>query len=191
MMSNYRRQRSRWIDDFANSWSDFGQSMRDKYRRDRDERRRHREDSRAERRSERDRARDDRRRGYYSDYPRRRPRIYKSTRDRVFAGVCGGIAEHFNVEPWGVRLLFIILTLMGMAFVPPVYVIMAWVLKTAPDEHFTSYEQEEFWNTFQSSRSDALRKVHRSFEMLDKRLQRMESIVTKPAFELEEEWRNL
>jgi phage shock protein PspC (stress-responsive transcriptional regulator) len=34
-------------------------------------------------------------------------RLCKSNRDRIIAGVCGGIAEYFNINSWIVRLIFI------------------------------------------------------------------------------------
>ncbi len=40
-------------------------------------------------------------------------RLYRSTQDRMFAGVCGGIAEYLEVDPTLVRLVFVALTLMG------------------------------------------------------------------------------
>ena len=36
-------------------------------------------------------------------------KLYKSTRDRKIAGVCGGIAEYMNVDSTIVRLVCIIL----------------------------------------------------------------------------------
>jgi phage shock protein C len=35
-------------------------------------------------------------------------RIYRSRTNRVFAGVCGGVAEYFGAEPTAVRLLAIV-----------------------------------------------------------------------------------
>jgi phage shock protein C len=40
-------------------------------------------------------------------------RLYRSTQDRMFAGVCGGIAEYLEVDPTLVRLVFVALSLMG------------------------------------------------------------------------------
>ncbi len=37
-------------------------------------------------------------------------KIYKS-RDKKLCGVCGGIAEYFNIDPTIVRLIFVVLTL--------------------------------------------------------------------------------
>jgi len=38
-------------------------------------------------------------------------RLYRSTTDRKIAGVAGGLAEYFNMDPLLVRLIFIILTI--------------------------------------------------------------------------------
>lgn len=36
-------------------------------------------------------------------------RLYRSQSDKKIAGVCGGIAEYFNIDPTIVRLLWLIL----------------------------------------------------------------------------------
>ena len=40
-------------------------------------------------------------------------RIYRSTTDRMICGVCGGIAEYFNVDPSLIRILWVIFSLCG------------------------------------------------------------------------------
>ena len=40
-------------------------------------------------------------------------RIYRSQTDRVLAGVCGGLAEYFKVDPALVRIIWILITLFG------------------------------------------------------------------------------
>lgn len=35
-------------------------------------------------------------------------RLYRSRRDRFVCGVCGGVAEYFNIDPTIVRLLFVL-----------------------------------------------------------------------------------
>ena len=121
-----------------------------------------------------------------------RNRLYRSSKESVFFGVCGGIAEHFDLAPWAIRLIAIVITLMsGGLPVVLIYIILGFTLKKAPPVRFDNYEDEEFWNTYQDSRSAALRKIHRTFERLEKRLQRMETIVTSPGFELEDKFKNL
>ena len=43
---------------------------------------------------------------------KRAKRLYRSGKDKIFGGVCGGIGEYFNVDPIVVRLAWIIFTLM-------------------------------------------------------------------------------
>jgi phage shock protein C len=38
-------------------------------------------------------------------------RLYRSTTDRKIAGVAGGLAEYFNMDPLLVRLIFVVLTI--------------------------------------------------------------------------------
>jgi len=120
-------------------------------------------------------------------------RLYRSD-NSVFLGVCGGIAEYFDFAPWGVRWFFIILQFTGVGWLLiPTYIVLAIILKKAPRSRapFPTYEDEDFYNAYQSSRSEALRKAKNAFDALDKRRQRMESVVTDRNFGLEEEYKNL
>ena len=40
-------------------------------------------------------------------------RLYKSKVNKMIAGVCGGIAEYFNVDPTIVRLAWVVFTCLG------------------------------------------------------------------------------
>ena len=42
-------------------------------------------------------------------------RLYKSDTDKMICGVCGGIAEYFDIDPTLVRLAWVILTCFGGA----------------------------------------------------------------------------
>ena len=41
-------------------------------------------------------------------------KLYRSTDDRWLAGVCGGLAKYFNIDPTFVRVIFIVLALIGL-----------------------------------------------------------------------------
>ncbi|MDW7672144.1 MAG: PspC domain-containing protein [Bacillota bacterium] len=43
-------------------------------------------------------------------------RLYVSEKDKKLAGVCGGIAEYFEVDPTLVRLIWVILTIFSIGF---------------------------------------------------------------------------
>lgn len=53
-------------------------------------------------------------------------RLYRSRSERKIAGVCGGLAAYFRVDPFLIRLIFILFFLAGGAALL-VYVIM-WLL---------------------------------------------------------------
>ena len=40
-------------------------------------------------------------------------RLFKSSTDKKVCGVCGGIANYFDVDPTVIRLIWVIFTLVG------------------------------------------------------------------------------
>lgn len=58
--------------------------------------------------------------------PIRPERLYRSGRDKILGGVCGGIAEYFRVDPTLVRLLWVLFSLAGGAGV--LFYIIAWII---------------------------------------------------------------
>jgi phage shock protein C len=54
------------------------------------------------------------------------PRLTRSASESMVAGVCGGLAEYFNIDPVIVRLIFVLVTLTsGLGL--PVYIVL-WIL---------------------------------------------------------------
>lgn len=59
-------------------------------------------------------------------------RLYRSRRNRMIAGVCGGIAEYFNWDPTVVRIVFVLSILLPGPQV--IAYLVAWlVIPNAPD----------------------------------------------------------
>ncbi|SFD96368.1 Phage shock protein PspC (stress-responsive transcriptional regulator) [Lentibacillus persicus] len=42
-------------------------------------------------------------------------RLYRSNSERMVKGICGGLAEYFNIDPTIVRLIFVALAFAGGA----------------------------------------------------------------------------
>jgi phage shock protein C len=62
-------------------------------------------------------------------------KLYRSRSHKVLAGVCGGLAEYFDVDPSVIRIIWIILTAMtGVAPGILAYAIAALVIPQEPDE---------------------------------------------------------
>jgi phage shock protein C len=60
-------------------------------------------------------------------------RLYRSKYDRQIAGVCGGLAAYFNVEPTIVRVIFVLITFMGGPGLL-LYIVLALVVPEESDE---------------------------------------------------------
>jgi|YelNatPaOPRAMG01_1025707.scaffolds.fasta_scaffold08763_4 phage shock protein C len=88
-------------------------------------------------------------------------RLYRSKKERVLLGVCGGIAEYFNVDPTLIRLIFVLLILVTGPLLPIFYIISALIIPEAPngvssnEEKKTEYvdvmrniKTHEFWGWF-------------------------------------------
>lgn len=65
-------------------------------------------------------------------------RLFRSRKDRVLAGVCGGLGEYFDIDPIIFRLLFVVLVIMGGSGV--LLYILCWIL--IPEEASTAKEKD-------------------------------------------------
>ena len=57
-------------------------------------------------------------------------RLYRSRESRMLCGVCGGIAEYFNIDPTLIRLLFVLFGLSGSGILA--YIIAAIIIPDRP-----------------------------------------------------------
>lgn len=58
-------------------------------------------------------------------------RLYKSNKDKMLDGVCGGLAEYFSVDPTLIRLAWVLLCAMGGSGVVA-YIVAAIVIPRDP-----------------------------------------------------------
>lgn len=60
-------------------------------------------------------------------------RLYRSRKERMVSGVCGGIAEYFGLDPTLVRVGWVILSVftVGTGFIG--YIVMAVIVPEAPE----------------------------------------------------------
>ena len=61
----------------------------------------------------------------------REKRLYKSNQNKVLDGVCGGIAEYFNIDPTLVRLGWVVFCALGGSGLLA-YIIMALIIPRQP-----------------------------------------------------------
>lgn len=112
--------------------------------------------------------------------------LYRS-RHGWLLGVCQGLADWRNMPVIWVRLaVAIAIALTGFWLGIAVYVIVGLIMKPAPIAPIQSEEELEFYSTVSSSRQQALRRLQRTFEELDRRTRRLEHSVTSSEFEWEQ-----
>ena len=54
-------------------------------------------------------------------------RLYRSRKERMLGGVCGGLGEHIDVDPTIIRLIWVVITLLTIGTGLLVYII-AWII---------------------------------------------------------------
>jgi phage shock protein C len=60
----------------------------------------------------------------------------RSRKNVMIAGVAGGLADYFNIDPTLVRLImFLVLLLTSGPFAPVIYAILAWIIPQEPVEY--------------------------------------------------------
>ena len=58
-------------------------------------------------------------------------KLYRSTTDKKIAGVCGGIAEYFDIDSTIIRLAFVLFACLGGGLLA--YLVCALVIPAAPE----------------------------------------------------------
>ena len=113
----------------------------------------------------------------------RRGGIYRS-RDGAIFGVCRGMAEHFDFSVFWARAIAIMFLLFsGIWPAIGLYLIAALIMKPAPVIPIKNEAEQEFYDSYTSSRHLATLRIKRRYENLENRIRRMEHIVTAREFD--------
>lgn len=82
-------------------------------------------------------------------------RLFRSRKERVISGVCGGLAEYFDIDPIIIRILFVILGLAtGIGIL--VYIVM-WIAvpEESMEHYYARFAQNPNQNPFRNSSSNS------------------------------------
>lgn len=61
-------------------------------------------------------------------------RLTRSNRDKMIAGVCGGLAEYVNMDPTLMRVLYVLVSILSAAFPGILAYIILMFLMPPPEE---------------------------------------------------------
>ncbi len=59
-------------------------------------------------------------------------KLYRSSKQRMIAGICGGLADYFDMDVNIMRLLFVAISLLSVLFPMVIFYIIAWII--VPEE---------------------------------------------------------
>jgi phage shock protein C len=116
---------------------------------------------------------------HYNHHGSEHPRVPYRARNGIIFGVCKGIARHLDFSVFWFRVIVVLITVLtGLWPVVGLYLVAALLMKPEPVLPLETDEDAEFYSSFTSSRHMALMRLKRTFDRLDRRIQRMEGIVT-------------
>ena len=121
---------------------------------------------------------------------RSRNGIYRS-RSGIILGVCKGLAEHFDFSVFWTRIIAIVLLIVA-GFLPAIglYLVAALLMKPEPVIPIKDSGEKEFYDSYTYSRQGAVQRLKRRYEKLQRRIQRMEHIVTSAEYDWENRLNN-
>ena len=115
---------------------------------------------------------------------------YRSRNGLIF-GVCRGLSDYFDFSVIGMRFIVVAAFLFtGLYPVGIAYIVAGFIMKLEPVLALQNARETEFYNSYTTSRPMALGRLRDTFDSLDKRIQRMESIVTDRDYDWDQRLRN-
>lgn len=111
------------------------------------------------------------------------------------AGVCAGIAEHYNIEVWLVRIIAVTALIFSSSFVTVIYIALWFILDEKKPEPATLNTSQigvktKVWEAGEAP-TRALHEIQQEFQTMEKSLQRMEHYVTSNSYKIDRELNRL
>jgi len=109
--------------------------------------------------------------------------FYRSRRGLIL-GVCRGLANYFDLNVFWVRVVFLLmLVVSGLWPILLLYFIASLLMKPEPVKPIDTEEAKEFYDSYADSRQRAASRIKRRYHNLERRIRRMEDVVTAREFD--------
>ena len=123
-----------------------------------------------------------------------KPRLTRSSKGKVIAGVCDGLARHFDIDVSWMRFGWFLATILTFPVVPILYVLCIFLMpreghqprrgrrgRQAPRVEVPQFADQE----------EAMSHLHRQFDLMEAKIQRMEDHVTSKEYVLKRKFEDL
>ncbi len=121
-------------------------------------------------------------------------KLYLDKENGMIAGVCAGIADHFGLDIWLVRIITITLLIFTNSLVIFVYILAWFILDKKPVGYIEDELEKEFaFERIKRKVTGGTRfsDVSSRFSQLELRLRRLEAYITSKQFDLSREINDL
>ena len=118
--------------------------------------------------------------------PSREGRAIYRSRCGVIFGVCRGVAEYLGFSVFWFRVITVCATMFtGIWPLVGAYILAALLMKPEPVIPFEEESEQEFYDSYVNSRTMALARLKRTYDNLERRIRRMENLVTAHEYDWE------
>jgi phage shock protein C len=112
--------------------------------------------------------------------------LYRS-RHGIILGVFKGLADYYDFSAAWLRIIGVFVFLIsGIWPMVVLYLLAALIMKPEPVISLETPDEAEFYSSYSHYREGAVNRMKRKYENLNRRIQRMEDIVTDNAYEWEQ-----
>ena len=103
-----------------------------------------------------------------------RTTLYRDKQNAKLMGVCAGIADYTGINPFCVRLGFLLL-IPAWGFIIPLYFITGILLNRKPAELYVDQDETKYWQRVRQSPKRTAREIKARFRDIDRRLAEVET----------------
>ncbi|HDQ39614.1 MAG TPA: envelope stress response membrane protein PspC [Desulfonatronum sp.] len=116
-------------------------------------------------------------------------RLYRS-RDGMILGVCKGLAQFLDISVFWTRFAAVLLLFFtGLWPLVGIYLLAGFLLKPEPVLPLFTDEESDFYQVYTQSRKQGLSRVKTKFDRLEKRIRRLEDVITSREFDWDQRLR--
>ena len=103
-----------------------------------------------------------------------RTTLYRDKQNAKLMGVCAGIADYTGINPFWVRLGFLLL-IPAWGFIIPLYFITGILLNKKPQHLYVDQDEQKYWQRVRQSPKRTAREIRSRFRDIDRRLAEVET----------------
>jgi phage shock protein C len=109
----------------------------------------------------------------------------------MILGVCKGLAQFLDISVFWTRAISVLfLIFSGLWPAMGIYLLAAFLLKPEPVVPLSTDEESDFYQVYIRSRNEGLARIKKKYERLDKRIRRLEDVITSKEYDWDQRFKS-